>query len=311
MGTTEGVKSGRDATAAQTSGTFIAMLTGLERDDRIQPNNGSAPALFAGFLGWTLDAFDYFLVVFCLTDIGREFGKTDKQMSIALLLTLAFRPVGAFIFGLLADRYGRRLPLMLDLVFYSIVEVMTGLRTTTRSSWCSGAIRHRHGRGMGRRRIAGDGKGSAAMARRPLRASTGGICGGESAGGIGVSLLFPHLGWPCSFSSGDCRRCWPSTCDSACGSRRCGNGGAKRLEIAGHQHPLPLAALRLSRAAHDDDESFIARNAGYVPDTPQMRHWQFYAQRAGDVAAFTMVVQFSAVSSLDWHPIESAGAMPC
>jgi SHS family lactate transporter-like MFS transporter len=83
-------------------------------------------ALIASFLGWTLDAFDFFLVVVCLTAIGKEFHQTDKAVALSLTLTLAFRPVGAFIFGLLADRYGRRLPLMIDLIFYSIVEVATG-----------------------------------------------------------------------------------------------------------------------------------------------------------------------------------------
>ena len=94
------------------------------------PASGSSDhrsALLAGYLGWTLDAFDFFLVVSCLTAIGREFHKTDAEMTLTLGITLAFRPVGAFIFGLLADRYGRRLPLMLDLVFYSIVEVLSGL----------------------------------------------------------------------------------------------------------------------------------------------------------------------------------------
>src|SRR6059058_5772044 len=83
-------------------------------------------AVLASFLGWTLDAFDFFLVVMALTAIGKEFGKSDKEMALSLGLTLVFRPVGAFIFGLLADRYGRRLPLMIDLVFYSAVEVATG-----------------------------------------------------------------------------------------------------------------------------------------------------------------------------------------
>ncbi len=83
-------------------------------------------ALLAGFLGWALDAFDFFLVVFCLTAIGKEFRQADREIALSLALTLAFRPVGAFFFGLLADRYGRRLPLMIDLVFYSIVEVATG-----------------------------------------------------------------------------------------------------------------------------------------------------------------------------------------
>src|SRR5919206_2154922 len=90
-------------------------------------SDGHRAALLAGFLGWTLDAFDFFLVVVTLTAIAKEFHKTDKEIALSIALTLGFRPVGAFIFGLLADRYGRRLPLMLDLVFYSIVEVLSGL----------------------------------------------------------------------------------------------------------------------------------------------------------------------------------------
>jgi SHS family lactate transporter-like MFS transporter len=84
-------------------------------------------AVLAGFLGWTLDAFDFFLVVMCLTSIAKDFNKSVGQIALSLTVTLAFRPVGALLFGLLADRYGRRLPLMLDLVFYSIVEVLSGL----------------------------------------------------------------------------------------------------------------------------------------------------------------------------------------
>ncbi len=89
-------------------------------------STGHWSALTAGFLGWTLDAFDFFLVVFCLTAIGKDFHQTDKAVALSITLTLAFRPVGAFLFGLMADRYGRRLPLMIDLVFYSVIEVATG-----------------------------------------------------------------------------------------------------------------------------------------------------------------------------------------
>src|SRR3989442_15386879 len=87
---------------------------------------GHRAAVFASFLGWTLDAFDFFLVVFALTAIAKDFHKTDAQLALTITVTLAFRPVGAFIFGLMADRYGRKLPLMIDLVFYSVVEVLTG-----------------------------------------------------------------------------------------------------------------------------------------------------------------------------------------
>ena len=92
------------------------------------PDSGSgAAALLAGFLGWSLDAFDFFLVVMCLTAIGHDFHKTDAEMTAAIAITLAFRPVGAFLFGLIADRYGRRLPLVIDLIVYSAVEVLSGL----------------------------------------------------------------------------------------------------------------------------------------------------------------------------------------
>ena len=92
-----------------------------------QPPSDHRAALFAGFLGWTLDAFDFFLVVFALTAIAKEFNKSNAAIALSITLTLAFRPVGAFIFGLLADRYGRRLPLIIDLIFYSLVEVLSGL----------------------------------------------------------------------------------------------------------------------------------------------------------------------------------------
>ena len=90
-------------------------------------SEGHGAALLAGFLGWTLDAFDFFLVVVTLTAIAKEFHRTDKEIALSIALTLGFRPVGAFIFGLLADRYGRRLPLIIDLIFFSVVEVLSGL----------------------------------------------------------------------------------------------------------------------------------------------------------------------------------------
>ena len=84
-------------------------------------------ALIASFLGWTLDAFDFFVLVFVVPAVAQDFGKTVPDIALAISVTLAFRPVGALIFGLMADRYGRRLPLMIDLVFFSIVEVASGL----------------------------------------------------------------------------------------------------------------------------------------------------------------------------------------
>jgi SHS family lactate transporter-like MFS transporter len=96
---------------------------------RTVPMREAVLATAAGFLGWTLDAFDFFLVVMSTSEIAKEFGVSDTRITASLTLTLMFRPVGAFIFGLLADRYGRRTPMIIDLLFYSIVEVATGFAT--------------------------------------------------------------------------------------------------------------------------------------------------------------------------------------
>jgi SHS family lactate transporter-like MFS transporter len=79
----------------------------------------------ASFLGWTLDAFDFFLMVFVIKDVAREFGADKSDIAWATALTLAFRPVGAFIFGRLADRFGRRPILMADVALYSLFAVAT------------------------------------------------------------------------------------------------------------------------------------------------------------------------------------------
>ncbi len=85
------------------------------------------PAVFAGFSSWLLDAFDYFLVTFTLTGMAREFHKSDAEMALVITMTLLCRPVGGFIFGLLADRYGRKKPLMVNMSAYALAGILTGL----------------------------------------------------------------------------------------------------------------------------------------------------------------------------------------
>jgi SHS family lactate transporter-like MFS transporter len=80
----------------------------------------------ASFLGWSLDAFDFFLLVFVLKDIAEEFHTDISNVTIAILLTLAMRPIGAFIFGRAADRWGRRPTLMVNILLYSILEFASG-----------------------------------------------------------------------------------------------------------------------------------------------------------------------------------------
>src|SRR5438105_10558390 len=153
-------------------------------------------ALFAGFLGWTLDAFDFFLVVVTLTAIAKEFHKTDKEIALSITLTLGFRPVGAFIFGLLADRYGRRLPLMIDLIFYSVVEVLSGLAP---SYWTFMVLRALFGIGMG-----GEWGVGASLAMEKVPPKLRGVLSGLLQEGYATGYLlaagcyffvYPRWGW--------------------------------------------------------------------------------------------------------------------
>jgi SHS family lactate transporter-like MFS transporter len=77
----------------------------------------------ACFLGWSLDAFDFFILTFCVSAIATEFQTKVSVVLEAVFLTLVFRPVGAFLFGLAADRFGRRPTLMVDIIAYSVFEL--------------------------------------------------------------------------------------------------------------------------------------------------------------------------------------------
>src|ERR1700727_1325639 len=78
-------------------------------------------SFIAAMLGWTMDAFDYFIVVFVYADIAKTFHISKAEVAFVTTATLIMRPVGALLFGMWADRVCRRLPLMVDVIFYSIV----------------------------------------------------------------------------------------------------------------------------------------------------------------------------------------------
>jgi MFS transporter, SHS family, lactate transporter len=94
-------------------------VRGLSRSEQ-------AHAVTASYLGWMLDAFDYFVVVFLIDTLATAFHVGKAAIVFSLTLTLFMRPAGAVIFGMLADRYGRRAPLMANVVFFSIVELLCG-----------------------------------------------------------------------------------------------------------------------------------------------------------------------------------------
>src|SRR5215469_7890801 len=95
----------------------LSLMRSLNRQQR--------STFLASFLGWSLDAFDFFLLTFVTQRIANEFGVGLPAVAVAVTLTLALRPVGALFFGLLADRFGRRIPLMIDILFYSLMELLT------------------------------------------------------------------------------------------------------------------------------------------------------------------------------------------
>jgi MFS transporter, SHS family, lactate transporter len=90
-----------------------ASRTPLTRDQR--------NAFTAALLGWTMDAFDYFIVVLVYADIATTFGESKEKVAFLTTVTLLMRPIGALIFGMWADRVGRRIPLIVDVLFYSTV----------------------------------------------------------------------------------------------------------------------------------------------------------------------------------------------
>jgi len=152
--------------------------------------------LVASFLGWTLDAFDFFILVFVLPTVAKDFHRSVPDIAFTITATLAMRPVGAVIFGWFADRYGRRLPLMVDVIFYSVVEVLSGLAPTY--GWFL-FFRALYGIGMG-----GEWGVGASIAMEAVPARWRGLLSGVLQEGYAVGYLlaaaayffvYPHFGW--------------------------------------------------------------------------------------------------------------------
>jgi len=158
--------------------------------------HASHHAVLAGFLGWTLDAFDFFVVVFLFDTLARQFGVTKREIVWTTTATLAMRPLGALLFGLLADRYGRRIPLMANVIYFSVIELACGFAPNFTVFL---VLRALFGIGMGGEWGVG---ASLAMESAPtrLRGILSGILqSGYSIGyllaAIAARFLLPHWGW--------------------------------------------------------------------------------------------------------------------
>jgi MFS transporter, SHS family, lactate transporter len=157
-------------------------------------------AVTAGYLGWTLDAFDFFVIVFLVDVLAVQFGVPKSAIIWTITATLAMRPVGAVIFGMLADRYGRRGPLMANVVFFSVIELLCGFAPNYSIFLL---LRMLYGIGMGGEWGVG---ASLAMESAPkrLRGVLSGILqSGYSMGyllaAVAARIVLPNLGWRAMF----------------------------------------------------------------------------------------------------------------
>jgi SHS family lactate transporter-like MFS transporter len=160
-------------------------------------------AVTAGFLGWTLDAFDFFVVVFLVDTLAAQFHVSKANIVFSITATLAMRPLGAIVFGLLADRYGRRIPLMANVLFFSLVELLCGFSPNYTVFLI---LRTIYGIGMG-----GEWGVGASLAMEAAPAKWRGILSGILQSGYSIGYLLaalasrfiePHFGWRAMFWAG-------------------------------------------------------------------------------------------------------------
>ena len=152
--------------------------------------------VIASYLGWTLDAFDFFLFVFVIKDVAQQFTTSITSVNLALVLTLAMRPVGAFIFGRLADRYGRQPILMADVALYSLFGFATAFSPNLIAFL---VIRALFGVAMG-----GEWGVGASLTMEHVKPEARGLVSGILQSGypsgyllasVAFGLLYPHIGW--------------------------------------------------------------------------------------------------------------------
>jgi len=166
-------------------------------------NRAQRKTFLACFLGWTLDALDFFLLTFVVKDVAAEFSVSIVRVTFAITLTLMMRPLGALIFGLLGDRFGRRVPLMIDIIFYSLMELLTAFSPNYTAFLLFRAL---YGIGMG-----GEWGLGASLAMEALPAKARGLASGILQQGYAFGfllaavvywLVFPHFGWRALFVVG-------------------------------------------------------------------------------------------------------------
>src|ERR1700737_5479449 len=167
------------------------------------PQKGRGYAVASGILGWTLDAFDFFVVVFLVDTLATHFQVGKSTIVLTLGATLAMRPVGSLLFGMLADRYGRRKPLMAVVAYFSVIEVLSGLALNYPMFLI---LRLLYGIGMGGFWGVGASLTLESAPRRWGGFVSGLLQGGDPLGyllaAVAARLILPAWGWRAMFWAG-------------------------------------------------------------------------------------------------------------
>ena len=236
----------------------------------------------ACFLGWSLDAFDFFILVFCVSAIAADFGTKVSAVAEAIFLTLAMRPVGAFVFGMMADRFGRRPTLMVNIVTYSVFELASAFAPSLPVFL---VLRACFGIAMG-----GEWGVGAALAFETLPAEGRGFFSGLLQEGYVVGYLlaalvygtlFPHFGWRGMFVVGALPAllvlyirsqvaespAWLQGRVSRRAERRLGADVAANLGIFLFLVALMFAFNSFSHGTQDLYPTFLEKNHGFSPKT--------------------------------------------
>ena len=236
----------------------------------------------ACFLGWTLDAFDFFVLVFCVSALASQFQTKVSAITEAIFLTLAMRPVGAILFGMMADRFGRRPTLMVDIIAYSVFELGSAFAPSLKVFLI---MRVFFGIAMG-----GEWGVGAALAFETLPAEGRGVFSGVLQEGyvvgyllaaLAYSTLFPFVGWRGMFVIGalpaflviyirskvDESPAWLQGQVSRKSERRLGQDIFSHAGIFVFLVVLMFAFNAFSHGSQDLYPTFLQKDHGFTPQT--------------------------------------------
>jgi SHS family lactate transporter-like MFS transporter len=236
----------------------------------------------ACFLGWSLDAFDFFILNFCISAIATQFQAKVSAVAEAIFLTLAMRPVGAFLFGLMADRFGRRVTLMIDIIAYSVFELSSAFAPSLKALLIMRAL---FGVAMG-----GEWGVGAALAFETLPAEGRGFFSGLLQEGYAVGYLmaalvyrtvFRFVGWRGMFVIGalpaflviyirtkvDESPAWEQGRVSREAESRLGGNILKYLGTFAFLVVLMFAFNSFSHGSQDLYPTFLTKDHNFTPET--------------------------------------------